>query len=79
MTAELPWTSVGVATGYRGKSGVSTASATAHGTSTQLPRLWPRHVPPFRPCNSVVPIMATDGSLRQLPRHFPRKLRTEFR
>ena len=34
MTAELPWTSVGVAKGYRGNSQVSTASATAHGTST---------------------------------------------
>ena len=31
MTAEFPWTSVGVATGHRGNSRVSTTSATAHG------------------------------------------------
>ena len=34
MTTALPWTSVGVATGYRGNRRVSTARATAHGAST---------------------------------------------
>ena len=34
MTATLPWTSVGVATGYRGNPRVSTARATAHGAFT---------------------------------------------
>ena len=34
MTAELPWTSVGVATDYSGNARVLTASATGHGTST---------------------------------------------
>ena len=47
MTAELPWTSVGVATGYRGKPGVSKARLMA--LSWKTPRLWPRPVPRFRP------------------------------
>ena len=34
MTAALAWTSVGIATGYRGNTRVSTARAMAHGAST---------------------------------------------
>ena len=79
MTAELPWTSVGVATGYRGNRRVFTASATAHGTSTANATLVATARAAVLPvATSVVPTMATHGSPRQLPRHFPRKLRRRF-
>ena len=38
MTTALPWTSAGVAAGYRRNPRVSTASATDHGTPRQMPR-----------------------------------------
>ena len=73
MTAELPWTSVSVATGYRRNLRVSTASAMAHGTSTAnaTDEATARAVV-LSVAKSVVPIMATHGSPRQLPRQFPR-------
>ena len=37
MTAEIPWTSVGVATGYRGNPRVSTAIANAMDVATAHP------------------------------------------
>ena len=65
MTAELSWTSVGVAMGYHGYPRHSMACATAHGTSTENDMV----VATTRAAvlfveNSVVPIMATHGSLR---------------
>ena len=48
MTAELPWTSVDVATGYRGCPRVSTALRLM-ALPRQMPRLWPRHLPQFCP------------------------------
>ena len=51
MTAEFPWNSVSVASGYRRNPRVSTASATAHGTSTVNATVvaTARHVPLFCP------------------------------
>ena len=73
ITATLPWTSVGVTTGYRGNPRVFTAKVTAHALARQIPRLWPRHVPRFCPWQTPrVSTMATHGSTRQLPRQFPR-------
>ena len=68
MTAELPWTSVGVAKGYRGNSQVSTASATAHGTSTaNATVVFTACAAVLSVANSVVPTMATHGCPWQLP------------
>ena len=73
MTAALPWTSVGVATGYRGNPRVSTARATAHGASTaNATVVATARAAVLSVVNSVVPTMATHGSPRQLPRQFPR-------
>ena len=75
MTAELPWTSVGVATGYRGNPRVSTESATAHGTSTANAMVMATaRAAVLSAANFVVSTMATHGSPRQLPRQFPLKL-----
>ena len=71
MTAELPWTFAGVAvaTGYRGNPRVSTASATAHGTSTaNAAVVATARAAVLSMANSVVPAMATGGNPRQLPR-----------
>ena len=59
MTAELPWTSAGVATGYRGNPRVSTATATVVATARAAV---------LSVANSVVPIVATYGRPWQLPR-----------
>ena len=56
MTAALPWTSVVVATGYRGNPRFSTTRATAHGGPSAA--------------NSVVPTMATHGSPRKFHGNF---------
>ena len=72
LTAELPWTFVGVITGYRGNPRVSTASATRLMTlPRQMPRLWltPRAAV-ASVANSVVPTMASHGSPRQLRQEF---------
>ena len=72
MTAALPWTSVGVATGYRGNPRVSTARATAHGASTANATVVTTARATVRSeANSVAPTMATHGSPRRLPRQFP--------
>ena len=72
MTAELPWTSVGVATSYRGNSWVSTASATAHDTSTATATVVVTARAAVQSvANSFASIMATHGS-SPLPRQFPR-------
>ena len=74
MTAELPWTSVGVATGYRGDPRVSTASATAHGTSTaNATVVSTARAAVLSVANSVAPTMVTRGSPWQFPRQFARK------
>ena len=76
MTAELPWTSVRVATGYRGNPRVSTASATAHGLfTTNIAVVATARAAVFSVANSVVSTMETHGSSRQLPPQFSRKLR----
>ena len=68
MTAELSWTSVGVATGYRGNLRVSTASATAHGTSTaNATFVVTARAAVLSVANPVVPTMAIHGGLRHLP------------
>ena len=73
MTAALPWTSVGVATGYRGNPRVSTARATAHGASTaNATVVATARAAVLSVANFVVPTVATHGSPRQLPRQFPR-------
>ena len=73
MTAALPWTSMGVATDYRGNPRVSTARATAHGASTaHATVVATARAAVLSVANSVVPTMATHGSPRQLPRQFPR-------
>ena len=71
MTAEFPWASVGVAMGYRGNTRVSTASATAYGTSTAnatvvaMARAAVLSMAIF-----VVPMMETHGTPRQLCGNF---------
>ena len=73
MTAALPWTSVGVAKGYRGNPRVSPARATAHGASTaNATVVATARAAVLFVTNSVVPTMATQGSPRQLQRQFPR-------
>ena len=73
MTAALPWTSMGVATDYRGNPRVSTARATAHGASTaHATVVATARAAVLSVANSVVPTMATHGRPRQLPRQFPR-------
>ena len=80
MTAENPWTSLGVATGDRRNLQVSTASAMAHGTSTANATVAATaRALVLSVANSVVPTMATLGSPRQLPRQFPRKLPRKIR
>ena len=72
MTAALPWTSVGVATGYRGNPRVSTARATAHGASTaNATVVATARAAVLSVANSVAPTMATQGSPWQLTRSFP--------
>ena len=79
MTAKFPWTSMGVATDYRGNPRVSTANATAHGTfTTNAMAVAKARVAVLSEANSCVPIMATDGSRRQLPRKFRWKLPSQF-
>ena len=69
MTTELPWTSVGVATCYRGKPLVSTASATAHDTSTANATIVATaRAAVLSVANSVVLTMETYGSPWQFPR-----------
>ena len=69
MTAALPWTSVGVATGYRGNPRVSTAKAMAYGASTANDTVVATaRAACLSVANSVVPTMVTHGSPRQLPR-----------
>ena len=77
ITATLMWTSVSVATGYRGNLRVSTARATAHCASTANATV----VATARAVvlsveNSVVPTMATHGSPRKLPLQFRRRKTT---
>ena len=83
MTAELPRTSTGVATGYRGIRRiprVSTASAMAHDTSTVNATVvsTTRAAAPSV-ANFVVPSMATHGSPPHLPRRFRGNCRGNFR
>ena len=69
MTAEHPWTSASVAKGYRGNPRVSTASATAHDTSTANATVVAiARAAVFPLANSVVPAMPTDECSRQWPR-----------
>ena len=69
MTAEIPWTPVSVATGYRGNPRVSTAGATAHGTSTvKTTVVATTRGTVLSVAKSAVPTIATHGSLRHLPR-----------
>ena len=69
MTAENPWTSLGVATGDRRNLQVSTASAMAHGTSTANATVAATaRALVLSVANSVVPTTATLGSPRQSPR-----------
>ena len=59
----------GVATGYRGNLRVSTASATARGTSTaNATVVATAHAAVLSGTNPVVPTMATHAFPRQLPR-----------
>ena len=78
-TAELPWTSVGVATGNYGNPRVLTASDTVHGTSTASATahdtsaandtvVVTTRAAVLSVANSVVPTMTTHGRPRQLPR-----------
>ena len=66
----------GVATGCRGNSRVSTASATAHGTSTVNATAC---AAVLSVANSVVPTIATHESRRQLPLQFPVAISTAIR
>ena len=76
MTAAFPWTSVGVATGYRGTPRVSKARATAHGASTaNATVVATASAAVLSVANSVVPTMAIHGHPRQSSdtRQLPRK------
>ena len=60
MTAAFPWTSLGVATGYRGNPRVSKARATAHGAFTANATVVAEaRAAGLSMTNSVVPTMAT--------------------
>ena len=73
MTAALPWTSVGVATGHRGNPWISTARTATHGASTaNVTVVATARAAVLSVANSVVPSMATHGNPRQLPRQFLR-------
>ena len=80
ITAELPWTSVGVAMGYRENPRVSTASVTAHGTSTENATVVATaRAAVLSVANSVVPTMenhfaaiATAVFADVQPKQFPR-------
>ena len=75
MTAELPRTSVGVATGYHANPRVSTASAKANGTSmANATVVATERAAVLSVAHSVVPTLATHDSPRQMPRQFPWKL-----
>ena len=73
MTAELPWTSVGVGTDYRELRGFSRQVPRVMALPRQMPRCWPRHVAAvLSVAHSVVPTMATHGNSWKMPRQFPR-------
>ena len=79
MTVALASIYVGFAAGYRGNPGASTASATAHITSTANVTFVPTaRAAGLSVAYSVVSTMATHGSPRHLPRQFLRKLSWQF-
>ena len=79
MTPGLPWTSVGVATGYRGNWRVSTERATVHGASTaNATVVATARATVLSVANSVVLAMPTNGRPRRLPRQLPRTLNHSY-